>query len=61
MTKRQSCALCDQPVSPAHKPFCGSGCRDRDLLNWLGEGYRVAGAPADPNVQTGLDSTRDPD
>ena len=24
------------------------GCKDRDLLNWLGEGYRIPGPPADP-------------
>jgi endogenous inhibitor of DNA gyrase (YacG/DUF329 family) len=34
-------------VSEAHAPFCSRGCRDRDLLQWLGEGYRIAGPPAD--------------
>jgi uncharacterized protein len=28
-------------------PFCSQGCKDRDLLQWLGEGYRVAGPPAE--------------
>ena len=47
------CPLCGKPPSPAHAPFCGRGCKDRDLLKWLGEGYRIAGPP----VQTdGLDS-----
>ena len=32
---------------PDHAPFCSRGCKDRDLLNWLGEGYRVPGPPAD--------------
>jgi endogenous inhibitor of DNA gyrase (YacG/DUF329 family) len=27
-------------------PFCSQGCRDRDLLQWLGEGYRVPGPTA---------------
>lgn len=43
----EACPLCGKPVSDNHAPFCGQGCRDRDLLNWLGEGYRVAGPPAD--------------
>ena len=25
------------------RPFCSQGCRDRDLLRWLGEGYRIPG------------------
>jgi hypothetical protein len=44
----KKCALCDKPESPEHAPFCSRGCKDRDLLNWLGEGYRIAGPPADP-------------
>lgn len=32
---------------PDHKPFCSRGCRDRDLLNWLGDSYRVPGQPID--------------
>ena len=43
---REACPLCGKPSSPQHKPFCSQGCRDRDLLNWLGEGYKVAGPPA---------------
>jgi endogenous inhibitor of DNA gyrase (YacG/DUF329 family) len=57
-----SCPLCGKPASATHKPFCGQGCRDRDLLNWLGEGYRVPGPPADPDLPSaqddGLDSER---
>ena len=57
-----ACPLCGKPASQTHKPFCGQGCRDRDLLNWLGEGYRVAGPPADPDLPStqddGLDSER---
>jgi len=56
------CPLCGKPAGEAHKPFCSQGCRDRDLLNWLGEGYRVAGPPADPDLPSdrddGLDSDR---
>jgi endogenous inhibitor of DNA gyrase (YacG/DUF329 family) len=57
-----TCPLCGKPASAAHKPFCGQGCRDRDLLKWLGEGYRVPGPPADPEAaiasEDGLDSDR---
>ncbi|NNM77033.1 DNA gyrase inhibitor YacG [Sphingomonas sp. ID1715] len=41
-----TCPLCDKPADPAHQPFCSRGCKDRDLLRWLGEGYRVPGPPA---------------
>jgi uncharacterized protein len=41
------CPLCGKPAADAHKPFCSRGCRDRDLLNWLGESYRVPGPPAE--------------
>jgi uncharacterized protein len=44
--KPDTCPLCAKPADPAHQPFCGRGCKDRDLLNWLGEGYRVPGPPA---------------
>lgn len=58
-----TCPICDAPVDPAHTPFCSRGCRDRDLLQWLGEGYRVPGPPADSDMQKngnyGLDSEPD--
>ncbi|HEX8842914.1 MAG TPA: DNA gyrase inhibitor YacG [Sphingomicrobium sp.] len=43
-----TCPLCGKPEVKEHAPFCSRGCKDRDLLNWLGEGYRIAGPPADP-------------
>ena len=57
--RRQACPLCGKPVSEAHAPFCGQGCRDRDLLNWLGDCYRVPGAPAEETDASGLDSERE--
>ncbi len=58
------CPLCGQPITPAFRPFCSRGCRDRDLLAWLGDAYRVPGRPADPEGREidadGLDSDRDP-
>ncbi|WP_242096213.1 MULTISPECIES: DNA gyrase inhibitor YacG [unclassified Sphingomonas] len=52
------CPLCDKPASAAHRPFCGPACRDRDLLQWFGEGYRIPGPEIAPD---GLDSTAEPD
>lgn len=58
--KPDACPLCGAPTVAAHKPFCSRGCKDRDLLKWLGEGYRVPGTHADPDLpsgpQDGLDS-----
>jgi endogenous inhibitor of DNA gyrase (YacG/DUF329 family) len=48
--KPSKCPLCGKPESPEHKPFCSKGCKDRDLLQWLGEGYRMKGPPADPDL-----------
>ena len=42
------CPICRKPPTPEHAPFCSRGCKDRDLLRWLDEGYRVPGPPADP-------------
>ena len=49
----KKCPLCGQPAAPDHAPFCSRGCKDRDLLKWLGEGYRIPGPPA---ASDGLDS-----
>ena len=47
--KPTACPLCRKPEVPEFAPFCSRGCKDRDLLNWLGEGYRIPGPPADPD------------
>ena len=52
------CPICSKPAAPDHAPFCSRGCRDRDLLQWLGEGYRLPGRPA---TADGLDSGSDED
>ena len=49
----KGCPLCGRPASPDHAPFCGQGCKDRDLLKWLGEGYRIPGPPADEQLLLG--------
>lgn len=65
MAKRGACPICGAAVTPDHAPFCSRGCRDRDLLQWLGEGYRLPGARIDPddaaNAQSGLDTSGDAD
>ena len=48
--RRGGCPLCGKPAAAGFGPFCGQGCRDRDLLNWLGDSYRVSGPPADELV-----------
>jgi hypothetical protein len=50
-----TCPICDKPVQPEHHPFCSRGCRDRDLLQWLTEGYRVPATPGD-DEEDGVDS-----
>ena len=47
--RTEKCALCGRPATAEHRPFCSRGCRDRDLLNWLGDAYRVPGPPAAPD------------
>jgi len=61
MARSKGCPICGKAVAAEFAPFCSRGCKDRDLLQWLGEGYRVAGEAADPAAQTGLDTPRDPD
>jgi endogenous inhibitor of DNA gyrase (YacG/DUF329 family) len=61
-SKPETCPICGKPPSTQHKPFCGQGCRDRDLLQWLGEGYRIPGRAADPGDSAiGVDSAGDAD
>lgn len=45
--KADLCPLCKKPQHVEYKPFCSQGCKDRDLLKWLDDGYRIAGPPAD--------------
>lgn len=49
MSKR-NCPLCGHPTDPAHKPFCSRRCHDRDLLQWLGDGYAIPGEPVSPEA-----------
>ena len=50
-----TCPICDKPAAKPHSPFCSQGCRDRDLLQWLDEGYKLpVSSHEDP--EDGLDS-----
>ncbi|MCF8709780.1 DNA gyrase inhibitor YacG [Rhizorhapis sp. SPR117] len=44
-SKSSNCPVCGNVQTPDFRPFCSKGCRDRDLLKWLGEGYKVPGPP----------------
>jgi endogenous inhibitor of DNA gyrase (YacG/DUF329 family) len=47
----KGCPICGKSPSPDHAPFCSRGCKDRDLLKWLGEGYRIPGPAAPPHTE----------
>ena len=51
---RPTCPICDKPAAPDHAPFCSKGCASRDLLQWLGEGYRI---PGPTSGESGVDSS----
>lgn len=57
MAGSASCPLCKKPARNEFQPFCSRGCKDRDLLNWLGEAYRVPARVEEEEEGTGLDST----
>lgn len=42
------CPICGKPRTADHTPFCSTRCRDRDLLQWLEDGYALPGRPAPP-------------
>jgi uncharacterized protein len=56
MTAAGKCPLCGKSTLAAAAPFCSQGCKDRDLLNWLGETYRVPVSDDSTERETGLDS-----
>ena len=39
----RKCPICGKPRSADHTPFCSPRCRDRDLMQWFGEGYAIPG------------------
>lgn len=47
--KKNQCPVCGKPKAEKFAPFCSAGCKDRDLLQWLGGGYKVPGPPVSPD------------
>ena len=45
--KSKRCPICGRSETVDNAPFCSPRCKDRDLLKWLGDGYRIPGPPAD--------------
>ncbi|MEY4159880.1 MAG: hypothetical protein RLZZ136_501 [Pseudomonadota bacterium] len=46
----RKCPICRKPRQSGFAPFCSSRCRDRDLVQWLQDGYALPGPAADlPN------------
>jgi endogenous inhibitor of DNA gyrase (YacG/DUF329 family) len=47
---RVACPICSAETvwqGNPYRPFCSRRCRLRDLGNWLGERYRIAGTSLD--------------
>ena len=56
MARSKPCPLCGKAPDPQHAPFCSQGCRDRDLMQWLSEGYVIPVATPPGEDADGLDS-----
>ncbi|WP_417595436.1 DNA gyrase inhibitor YacG [Parasphingorhabdus sp.] len=48
-TKAPKCPVCRNAGSEKWAPFCSAGCKDRDLLKWLGDGYKIPGPAVSPD------------
>lgn len=59
------CLICETPMPgnwadyPDY-PFCSKRCRMIDLGRWLGESYRVSGAPSEDRSTPGEDGSDPP-
>lgn len=65
-----TCPVCTRPTTPAERPFCSPGCRNRDLVAWLDGDYRLPVEPTDDDALgdspegwagSGLDKAGGPD
>lgn len=45
------CPICRKPRKVDFAPFCSQRCKDRDLLQWLDEGYALPGPPARDEIE----------
>jgi endogenous inhibitor of DNA gyrase (YacG/DUF329 family) len=41
------CPICGRPRVHRFRPFCSAACRDRDLLAWIEERYRLPAVEAE--------------
>ncbi len=48
-TKSPKCPVCGNAAVEKWMPFCSAGCKDRDLLQWLGNGYKIPGQAVSPD------------
>src|SRR4029453_184105 len=55
----KGCPYGGKPSHADHSPFCSRGCKDRDLLKWLGEGYRISAPPPAEGCLAGVDRQGD--
>jgi len=42
----RKCPICGKPRREENTPFCSTRCRDRDLVQWLEDGYALPGPAA---------------
>lgn len=57
MSAKGKCPLCKASSAAEFAPFCSRACRDRDLLNWLGDAYRVPVASHDEDSEVSVERT----
>lgn len=54
-TAPRKCPICGKPRTAEHSPFCSPRCRDRDLVQWLEDGYALPGPRAEPELPSDED------
>jgi endogenous inhibitor of DNA gyrase (YacG/DUF329 family) len=59
-TRPELCPLCKKPTAEKSAPFCSQGCKDRDLLHWLGGTYAIPVSDDMTERESGLDSEGEP-
>lgn len=62
-TARRRCPQCGAEVvweGNASRPFCSERCKMIDLGNWLGEAYRIPGAPSEDESAAADEDAEDP-
>ncbi|PNU04982.1 DNA gyrase inhibitor YacG [Novosphingobium guangzhouense] len=57
----RKCPICRKPRVTEFTPFCSKRCRDRDLLQWLDDGYALPGQPHDPEDFAGHEKSNPQD